>query len=290
MRPLTITRNKKFAGSMMPIKFYIEDPEAGDTDIKGVHTRKLLELKNGESKTVEIGEGATKIFAIADQASKDWCVDVKQIPEGTEPVTISGMNKANLFSGNAFRFDGNETDPYAQAVRSGGKRKGTAIMIGAIAFGLIVGLLVGFFIIRSGKPKAKTFTKSGLSITLTDQFKESTEEPFTAVYLNDKQGVAVMTSKETVPAVYNLTLTQYANLLIEASGQTVKNSGLQGDKYVFEYEFTNPDNKITYYYRVYIYNPAANDFWVVDFSTPVELWEKRVSSIDKWAGTIEFGK
>ena len=292
MRFLTVTRAKKFAGSLMPIKFYIEDAESGDTEIKGVRTRKLLELKNGETKTVSIGENAVKLFAIADKASKDWCVDVKQIPEGTEPVSVSGENHVSMSSGNAFRFHDNENDPYVQEVRSGGKRKGGAIMIGSIVFGLLIGIALGVFIIRASKPKVKdqTFTKDGLTVTLTNQFEESEMEPFNAVYLNEKRGIAVMTSTEWVPAAYSLNLRSYTDLLIKSTGQSVKNRNYEKDRSSFEYEFTNPENNITYYYRVYVYNPSTDVFWVVNFSTPVKQWEKNVSDIEKWESTITFGK
>jgi hypothetical protein len=45
---------------------------------------------------------------IADKISRDFCNDYYEISAGQEDVFLSGKNKFNLATGNAFRFDNNE--------------------------------------------------------------------------------------------------------------------------------------------------------------------------------------
>lgn len=108
MRNLTMERVKSFVGSLAKMKVYIEDPFSNELVINNVPCRKLGELKNGETQTFEIGEEAAKVFVIADKISRNFCNDYYEIPAGQENVFLSGKNKFNLATGNAFRFDNNE--------------------------------------------------------------------------------------------------------------------------------------------------------------------------------------
>ena len=229
MRQLTVTRRKKFVASLAKILFYIEDPENGDTDITGVRTRKLLELKNGDTQSVEIGDNAARLFAIPGLASKDWCVDVYCIPEGKEDIELTGQNKYSPATGNAFRFDGNDEDPIAKDVRSKGKKRGLLFLIIAILVGVLVGILVPS---RINIIKSKTFSKDGLSITLDTSFKEEQQEPFRAVYSSDKRGIAVMTSHTEFPSGSGVSLDEYCEILLDHEGLPSNALKTESGKYI----------------------------------------------------------
>ena len=107
-RNLTIKRRKKTVACLGTLKIYIEDPMCCDLMINNVACRKLGTLKNGEEKTFQIDKGALKVFVIADTLSKNYCNEYYQLPEGGEDVFLSGENKFNPASGNAFRFDNND--------------------------------------------------------------------------------------------------------------------------------------------------------------------------------------
>ncbi len=285
MRQLTVTRRKKFVASLAKIKFYIEDPENGDTDITGVRTRKLLELKNGDTQSVEIGDNAARLFAIAGPTSKDWCVDVYNIPEGSENIELTGQNMYNPANGNAFRFDGNDDDPETKKIRNKGNKRGFLILIIAILIGAAVGALVTSMI---NIVRPKTFTKDGLSITLDTSFKEDKEEPFNAVYLSKKRGVGVMTSKSEFPKGSDVTLYEYCDMVMESAGLPSGSLKKDGDKYYFEYDFTNPDNKITYHYRVYALQESTDTFWLINFYSIKSAASKMESKYKTWVSSVKF--
>lgn len=142
MRKLTIERRKTFVACAMKLKVYIETDGVGELVINGTPCVKLGTLKNGEKQTFEISDKAAKVYAIFDNASKDYCNDFYQLPEGSDDITLSGQNKFNLASGNAYVFDNND-NPEAVANRKKGKRKGTIVLIVAIVIGAIVGFLLG---------------------------------------------------------------------------------------------------------------------------------------------------
>ena len=141
MRKLTIKRTKSFVACLAKMKVYIEDPTANELLINGVPCRKLGDLKNGEEKTFEIGEGAAKVFVIADKLSKNFCNEFYELPEGQEDISLTGKNHFNLASGNAFRFDNNESAA-ALANRKQGTSKGIVVLIIAIVVGFIAGFLI----------------------------------------------------------------------------------------------------------------------------------------------------
>lgn len=121
MRNLIIKRTKSSVGCLMKMKVYIEDP-AGELTINDTPCRKLGDLKNGEERTFPIGSEAVKVFVISDKLSKDYCNEYYQLPEGQEDISLSGKNKFNPASGNAFRFDNNESEGIATNRKKGTKK------------------------------------------------------------------------------------------------------------------------------------------------------------------------
>ena len=141
MRNLTIKRTKTFVACLAKMKVYIEDHSSSEITINDVPCRKLGELKNGEEKTFEIGDEAARVFVIADSLSKNYCNDFYELPDGHEDIVLSGKNCFNLASGNAFRFDNNDSQA-ALANRKRGTGQGVVVMIVAIVVGAILGFVI----------------------------------------------------------------------------------------------------------------------------------------------------
>ncbi len=287
MRNLTIKRTKSFVGCLVKMKIYIEDPQSNETVINDIPCRKIGELKSGEEKTFQIEDQAAKVFVIADQLSKNYCNEYYNLPDGQEDIYLSGKNKFNPANGNAFRFDNNE-NPEVLVNRKRGTRKGLLILLASAVIGVLAGYLIGSGLFSNQKSEEKTFSSSGMNITLTEEFIEADIENYTIAY--DSKDVAVFALKEAftlVDGFENYTLEQYGNLVINANGldsaelKTV--DGLTG----FEYEFTNPETNDTYRYFAYVYK--ANDaFWLVQFATLNQNVETYNQQIIDWAKSVEF--
>lgn len=287
MRNLTIKRTKSFVGCLAKMKIYIEDLASNEITINNTPCRKIGDLKNGEEKTFQIDEHAAKVFVIADKLSKDYCNEFYQLSDGQEDIFLSGQNKYNPANGNAFRFDNNENEETV-ANRKHGTRKGLIVLIAAAVVGAITGYLFFTNLFSSITPEIKTFSYDGMTITLTDEFRETNIENYTVAY--DSKNVAVFALKEAfilADGFENCTLEQYADLVLQAnnfSSAEIKTAdGLTG----FEYDFTNPETNDTYKYFSYVYK--TNDaFWLVQFATLSKNVDAYASEITQWAQSIKF--
>ena len=286
MRNLTIKRIKSFVGCLMKMKLYIEDPESGTVSINNTLCSKLGELKNGEEKTFQIGEQAAKVFVIADKLTKGYCNEYYQLPEGQEDVALSGQNRFNPANGNAFRFENNTSEGIA-ASRKRGSRIGLAVLIAAILIGLLAGFLFGRGLLNKA-PKEKTFSSNGMTITLTDAFREISAEPFTVAF--DSQKAAVFALKEPftlAEGIDELTLEEYTDLIIQANGLTDVEKKTADGQPCLEYDFTNTDTNQTFHYYIYPYK-TGDAFWTVQFAALKGSGEIDPQQIAQWAKSVAF--
>lgn len=292
MRNLTIKRTKSFVGCLAKMQVYIEDPAASEIQINQIPCRKLGTLKNGEEQTFQIGDEAAKVFVIADKLSRKFCNEFFELPAGEEDVYLSGRNKFNLLTGNAFRFD-NNTSEAVLANRKRSARFGAFILIPCCIAGLVGGYFIGRAIVRSAIPdeptvKEQTFYSNGMRITLTDEFKETTVANFTAAY--DSRNVAVFALREPFTLMEGLeaySLPQYGQLVMKANNVTDGSIKTDGDLVYFQYEWTNPEDNLKYQYYSYLYK-TTDAFWMIQFATRYDDAEKYTQQISEWARSVSF--
>ena len=294
MRNLTIQREKSVVACLAKIKVYIEDPAASELTIQNVPCRKLGEIKNGETKTFEIGDEAAKLYVIGDKLSKNYCNEVYQIPEGTEDLSLKGKNQYNPFAGNPFRFHG-VTDPLTLENRKKGSNRGALTMGISIAVGATIGIIVVICvatgIIISGilnsdrEAESKTFTAEDMKITLTDEFITVRQEGFTACYgTGDVTVLATEEAFSLMAGFSSYTIEDYGNLILQnntigATLQTAPNGLVY-----FEYEATSD---ATYRYRAYLYK-ESDAFWMIQFAVEASAFAEYEDEIRAWASSVVF--
>ena len=286
MRYLTITRRKSFVGSLMKMKVYIEDPHADELTINGFPCRKLGTLKNGETATFPIGEGAAKVFVIADTLSKGYCSDCYPLPAGTENVTLSGKNCFHPGAGNPFRFDG-VTDPEILANRKKGKGKGILFLIICCILGAILGTMLGSMAGCTATGQPKDFSSQGMTITLTDEFKSSSYEGFTLGY--ESKSAVMFALKEdfsVFPGFEDYSLEDYARLVADAN-QVDFSSLLTGQDFLY-YSFINQGSDGSDYYYVATMFKGTDAFWLIQFATPAADQDKMHDQFLTWAASVTF--
>ena len=287
MRNLTIKRTKSFVACLMTLKVYIEDPTVCEVTINNVPCRRLGTLKNGEEKTFVIGEEAARVFVIIDQLSRNYCNECYQLPEGCEDVYLSGKNKFNLAGGNAFLFDNNDSEDVMTS-RKRNNKKGLLVLIAALIVGVIVGIAPYLPTLLASDSAPKSFSAEGMTITLTNEFKASDIEQFTAVY--DSQNVVVFALKEEftlLSGLSNYTLDEYHALVLEANGLGEEFATRDNELLGFVYDYTDPEANISYRYFSYVYK-APDAFWVIQFVTLVEDAEQYRDNISEWARSVSF--
>ncbi len=288
MRNLTLCRVKSFVGCLAKMKVYVEDPEAGELDINGVLCRKIGELKNGEKKTFSITEREVKVYVIAGKSSRNYCNDYCTIPEGTEDVVLTGKNRYNPASGNAFRFDGEHGDDVKQN-RKKGFRKGLVILIASCLVGLVVGVVLGKLPFLLQVPE--TFGTDEMQITLHSGFQKVEQQNMYACYGTEE--VAVFVIKETaaeVPELEGMTVEAYGQMLLDLNqfDKSIVMQSLEGLTY-FEYLSSNPETGEDWYYFSVVYQ-SQDAYWLVQFATLEKNIDKYAQSFVQWAQSVAFVK
>lgn len=283
MRKLTIKRTKSVVASLLKVKVYIEDHVEHELMINKVPCRKLGELKNGEEKIFQIGEQGAKIFVIGDKLSKDYCSEMYQLSDGQNDVYLSGKTLWNPLAGNPFRFDNNEGVEVMEN-RKKGTRKGIAILCVSILVGFVAGIFIGC----NQEAQPKTFSAQGMSITLTDEFREFDAENFTVGY--ETGDVVVLGLKEEfslMEGAEDYTLEEYGNLVLQSNGMDDFQLDTVEGVTFFEYLYTDPDTNENYQYFSCVYK--ANDaFWLMQFVTLEENVDIYAEQFLAWAKSVEF--
>lgn len=289
MRDLTIKRTKSFVACLMQMKIYAEDP-AGDTEIDGTLCRFLGTLGNGEEKTFPIGEEEMRVFVIADGLSKGYCSDYYRVPAGSGNVFLSGKNRLNLASGNAFRFDDNDTEE-VRASRRKGTRRGTVVMAVSVVVGLIIGfsaVYVAMALTRSeAYTKEKTFTSEGVTLTLTEDFKKFRYEGTDFVSVYDSKRVAVFVFRDDFSTGEEALTGEYIDAVISSNNIVTLGKNTEADPAYYIYDYRNPDDGKTYIYYSYVYK-AGDAFYTVRFAVEDKYSEDLAPKIEKWAGSAKF--
>lgn len=282
MRNLTITRRKSFVGCAMKDQVYIRDQLAQEIIIDGVPCRKIGDIKNGESKTFQIGDGEQQIFLIVDKISKDYCNASITIPDGQEDIVLSGAHKF-IFGSNPFRFDGVQQSEEQLAKQKKNNRKGIVIMTVSIVLGITIGLLLPKGFMDTESAAAKTFTKEEFQITSTDAFEPIEEDGFFSFY--QSKSAMVFTLREAKELFGDITLKEYGDLVLQANGKTGIKTNQDEDFIWFEYTDA-PEGQDIYYLAVCCRSKDA--FWIVNFATPASNQDQYKETFLNWAKSIKI--
>ncbi len=289
MRNLTIKREKTFASSLIKMKIYIEDYETRDITINGIPCRKLGKVKNGESVTFQIENQPAKVFVISDKLSKGFSNDFYQLDGGEEDIFLSGENRYNPLSGNAFRFHNND-NPEALKNRKKGNRKGILVLIAALIVGVLNGLASTYFL-PSNTPADGIFHHGEMSISLNQDFGEYdfSEYGYDTAFISDDVSIYVLKEDFSLFEGYEVeTLEDYADVVITANREYMpsKVQSLDGIPY-FTSMYYNEEYDETYRYVTFLYE-SDSAYWTIEFTTLSEDFAEYEEQINNWAKSVSF--
>ena len=136
--------------------------------------------------------------------------------------------------------------------------------------------------------KEKTFSKEGLTITLTDAFKEKEMEGFAVAY--DSPTVAVFAIKEGYDLfddAEDMTLEEYGALVYAANSSKTKDAPAQKNGvYCMEYDFTNPEENESFHYVVAVYK-GSDAFWTISIACRTDDFSKLESDMFAYAKSVK---
>lgn len=135
--------------------------------------------------------------------------------------------------------------------------------------------------------KPKDFSAQGMTITLTDAFKENTQPGYTVCY--ESSDVAVFVLKESFslqPGADQLTLDEYAKLVRQSNASKSPSAVVEQDGfYSMEYTFLNEAENQKYAYFCTMFK-GSDAFWLVQFACKEEAYDSQKDTFMTWAKTI----
>ena len=131
--------------------------------------------------------------------------------------------------------------------------------------------------------KEKTFSKSGMSITLTEDFVEKDRISFTSTYESDD--IIVTTTKEDMShfILTGLDLDGYTKEVIKVNKLTVLPQHKDGLTY-FEYEKEASGKEFHYYAFTF---EGEDAYWLIQFACEQKNHEKLEETIFKYAKSVK---
>ena len=134
----------------------------------------------------------------------------------------------------------------------------------------------------------KTFSKAGMSITLTTQFVEKEYVSQTVCY--ESPTVIVFALKEEfslAPQVSGWSISKYASTTISVNNLNCEYVIAEGGYAYFEYEKSVSGNEYTYFATCH---KAEDAFWLIQFACFTKNYQKMKDDMVKYANSVAFGE
>lgn len=131
--------------------------------------------------------------------------------------------------------------------------------------------------------KEKTFSKSGMSITLTEDFVEKDRITFTSTYESDDIIVTTTKEEKSLLGDMSVDLDGYTKLVIKANNLTNLPQHKDGLTY-FEYEKEASGKEFHYYAFTF---EGEDAYWLIQFACEQKNHEKLEETIFKYAKSVK---
>ena len=153
----------------------------------------------------------------------------------------------------------------------------------------LLAVLILFSFAACATGAEKEFTSNGMTLTLTDEFRETTYEGYTVCY--ESKDVAVFVLKESFSlqaGLGDMSIDDYAELVYKANASKSPSDISKEDGLIsFEYSFLNEQENQTYSYYSAMYK-GTDAFWLVQFACKEDLYEAKRPTFIEWAKTVTF--
>ena len=157
----------------------------------------------------------------------------------------------------------------------------------------IISLLAMFVLVislsacSSSAPKEKVFSHSGMEITLTSEFTETSAANYTVCYESTHAAVFVLKeSYSLMDGLENITLSEYGEMARNSNSSRAPSSLLTANGITyFEYSFLNTSENLTYRYYTTVHK-GSDAFWLIQFVCPDSEYATQKTNFETWAKSI----
>jgi len=158
---------------------------------------------------------------------------------------------------------------------------------------LIIVVCALFALVSCGDKKAyeadaKSFSSNGINITLTEAFKETPNESYTAVYDSNEAAVFVLKENFSSFKNENMSLDKYTEFFVEANKDKAPSAVSKENGFpMTEYSFKNEELNKTYKYMTVMLE-GTDAYWCVQFVCEESVYEEYKPYFINWAKTVTF--
>lgn len=154
---------------------------------------------------------------------------------------------------------------------------------------LLLVLVTLFSLVACGEPQPKDFTCQGMTITLTDAFKENTQGGYTVCYETATVAVFVLKEAFTLQAgLGDKTVEEYAAMVKQSNAaRNPSDISTENGLVSMEYSFTNESTGDTYKYFSTMFK-GSDAFWLVQFACKEASYDANKSDFIGWAKSVTF--
>ncbi len=304
MRKLYLKRDNSFVAGDITDQVYVQDDQNGSVVIQNVNCRFAGTLGNGEELVIDIDDGPSTVF-VADpfMTNGAYKYDFSQIPAGTEDIHLSGKNGGGVSGSNTFCFYKSLQELAALETAASenvkfntpaAKKSNKGKIIFAVVFVILMAAVFIFAYVFSKNPR--TFSKNGISITLSSSFKYANDSDVTFSVTSEKARVDAEEFKfSEFPDYKGISQIEFATLLknnynyvalvterMNWSSEIYQEDGLV----YFDYTLSGITNS-EYKHRAYFFT-TDDSVWLVEFTARESEYDSVSKSFNDWAKTITF--
>lgn len=152
---------------------------------------------------------------------------------------------------------------------------------------LVLLITITVFVFTGCSASAKTFSKEGMSIELTNDFVEKEYISMTCYYESPEMLVMVLKEEFSLnPSVKNWSIMQYAQAVGNANRLTSVDIYTSENGYAFfEYAKSSSGNDYTYFATCH---KADDAFWLIQFGCFTKDYDDLKGDMEKYANSIVF--
>lgn len=138
--------------------------------------------------------------------------------------------------------------------------------------------------------ESKDFTAAGVTITLTEEFTEQSNNQQTAVWASTTEIVSVIKEDfemlQTAGLSIDMPITEYAQLVID-NNQLTATVNEDGDTAYFTFELERVGKMMRYYAVTYRTDDA---FWLIQFGAEADTFDEHMINFKTYVKSITFAE
>lgn len=156
---------------------------------------------------------------------------------------------------------------------------------------LLLAAVMLFGLTSCMKATPKDFTCEGMTVTLTNRFKEANYEGYTVCYQSSDMIVIVLKESFSLQAgLDQMTVEEYANLVRQANTSKSPSELTKHENfYSMEYTFLNEQENQTYSYFTTMFK-GTDAFWMIQFASKEEDYAAHKDTFLEFANSVKFAQ